>query len=904
MHSERDMVRNLPCLRCEKKGRCLVCEDGSKCFCYKPDQGTWGIPGPIAENGGQMFFRDPPANPNAPVVVEAKRERKPKATAKPVFPVGTSGELDRVYSRWLELCPLTAEDLARLASERGLDAARVAALRIGRLPDEKGQKVLLATLESEFGRDLLLKVPGILLRRGRLAINAVGPGLLIPVGPPAGEPVSSLQLRLDDPQDGERYRLLSGGDRGAKAMPEPYVVRPEGAKRGVAVLTEGWSKALAASDRFGALAVGIPGVSQWALALAVLKEAGATVVVVAWDADHKTKPQVFKPLKAAVERLRTEGYTVRLLLWPAAHKGIDDACQAGAELEELQGDQVDRHLREVAKLLGLADALASEEATAAQAEEPLGKLEAIVSPVAALGTVYRADALSYALRNVANAAKSLDAIDRAALLPALQAALKANGIPSPAEVARQALGRTEQEREQEGALRLLPQEPCSEPVNGSDVLDEIEKLALRFLVLPDWASVALPLWILHTYLIPHLDFTPRLAIQSPVKRCGKSKVVDLVRELCEKPMPSASLTAATIFRSMDAWQPTIVADEGDAWLKPESEDLRGVVNTGFDRGNAYIGRCVGDNHETKLFATFGAIAIAGIGSLPDTIQDRSIVIPMRRKRPDENVERVRLKHLRAAAQLIKPRLARWAADHGEEVGAMEPELPRALHDRAADCWEPLLAIADLVGGEWPKRARQAALALSGSDAQEDEDVGVMLLIDIRHIFERRRTDRIRTQLLLEELCSFEERPWCEWKKGQPLSPRGLARLLGRFGVVPKPYRDSLNNVHKGYLLPSFEDAFGRYLGGMVSETGDQKAPFPPDTPSVSVTRLQPSADNALNSNPIGYKNGSVTDRNGQGTAPLSACNRVTDRKPPVDEKQEKEQEEEEVSLADLLGDLP
>lgn len=265
---------------------------------------------------------------------------------------------------------------------------------------------------------------------------------------------------------------------------------------------------------------------------------------------------------------------------------------------------------------------------------------------------------------------------------------------------------------------------------------------------------------------------------------------------------------------------------------------------------------------------------------------------------------MRLDVLKAAAREVKPLLARWAQDYAEEVRASAPDLPKALNDRAADCWEPLLAIADLAGGKWPKRARQAALILSGAEAQEEEDTGVMLLADIRDIFQRRRTDRVRTEALLEELASFEERPWCEWKKVQPLSPRGLAKLLRPFGVVPKPYRDGFNNVHKGYLLDSFDDAFGRYLGHSVTEMNAKKTFSSQDPPSVSVTRLQPNNHNGLSQKPIGYKPDPVTDRKSVETAPLLGCNRVTDKIPPPREKKEKALQTDLTAYAPAGDDLP
>jgi putative DNA primase/helicase len=69
---------------------------------------------------------------------------------------------------------------------------------------------------------------------------------------------------------------------------------------------------------------------------------------------------------------------------------------------------------------------------------------------------------------------------------------------------------------------------------------------------------------------------------------------------------------------------------------------------------------------------------------------------------------------------------------------IEPDMPESLNaagDRAPDAWEPLVAIADVAGGVWPQRARNAALALTGVDmaALSDSDVDIELLPDIDQI---------------------------------------------------------------------------------------------------------------------------------------------------------------------------
>src|SRR5262249_52396987 len=154
-------------------------------------------------------------------------------------------------------------------------------------------------------------------------------------------------------------------------------------------------------------------------------------------------------------------------------------------------------------------------------------------------------------------------------------------------------------------------------------------------------------------------------------------------------------------------------------------------------------------------------AFAGIGRLPDTIESRSVRVPMMRKKPSERVERLREGRLKGELEPVRKRLARWAQDHGKAIGEAEPQVPDQLGDRDADNWRPLLAIADQVGGDWPRIAREAALELSGV-ADEDTPT-VLLLADFWDYFETKRTDRVTTKEVLAYLIGLETRPWSEWR---------------------------------------------------------------------------------------------------------------------------------------------
>jgi Protein of unknown function (DUF3631) len=194
--------------------------------------------------------------------------------------------------------------------------------------------------------------------------------------------------------------------------------------------------------------------------------------------------------------------------------------------------------------------------------------------------------------------------------------------------------------------------------------------------------------------------------------------------------------------------------------------------------------------------------------LPDTIADRSIPIRLKRKARSEHAERFRRRDVEAEAEALYM-YARTTAEHAVQMlAAARPALPDALDDRAQDAWEPLFAIADLAGGEWPSGGRAAALELSNGSDHEDESHGVRLLGDIRKIFDERGVDRLASAALAASLAEMEESPWAEWY-GKPITAATIARLLDRYDIKPKVIRVG-DETPRGYRREQFEDAWERY----------------------------------------------------------------------------------------------
>ena len=231
------------------------------------------------------------------------------------------------------------------------------------------------------------------------------------------------------------------------------------------------------------------------------------------------------------------------------------------------------------------------------------------------------------------------------------------------------------------------------------------------------------------------------------------------------------------------------------------------MNSGYRRG-ATATRCTAHGANVVEYPCFAPLAVAGLKTLPDTLASRAIFVHMRRRAPDEEVESYRLRYHPAEAEPIKLALAEWCQEHEVGIGAVEPELPAGISDRSADCWEPLLAIADAAGGDWPRLAREAALYLTGAAGDDVVTKGVELLQHIKEAFGDQ--DRLWTVDLINRLCDRPESPWTDVFRGKAINDRGLAVRLTPYGIKSRDVRIGATK-HKGYLVTDFHDAWKRYL---------------------------------------------------------------------------------------------
>ena len=378
------------------------------------------------------------------------------------------------------------------------------------------------------------------------------------------------------------------------------------------------------------------------------------------------------------------------------------------------------------------------------------------------------------------------------------------------------------------------------------ILEDVRAFVRRFVVLDEYQADTVALWAAHTHAVDAFDCTPYLAVTSAEKRSGKTRLLEVLELLSREPLSTANISDAALFRVIDNKRPTLLIDEVDAIFGKKSprEELRGMLNAGYRRG-ATTHRMGGANNTTlQTFSVFCPKAFTGIGDcLPDTITDRSIPIRLKRRTRNVAIERFRLRDVPPEGHGLRERLAGWLEPYADHLADSRPDLPDELDDRAQDVWEPLLAIADLAGGDWPQRARTAARALSTGVEREDDSITAVLVRDIATVFEA-KGDRLRTVDLLEGLHAVEESPWGVWY-GKPLTAHGLSRLLKPYRIKTMPVRTE-GNVVKGYKVEQFSDAFAQLgvsgVTGVTPATAEalSQSDVTGVTPVTPTTRNEPS----------------------------------------------------------------
>jgi putative DNA primase/helicase len=381
-------------------------------------------------------------------------------------------------------------------------------------------------------------------------------------------------------------------------------------------------------------------------------------------------------------------------------------------------------------------------------------------------------------------------------------------------------------------------QPWHEQVDGVELLNQLVTAIHKYLILEPHQAIALALWVIFSHAFPAFEFAPKLIVNSPTKRAGKTLLLEMLERLVHRRVLISGTNANTLLRLIELYGPTLLLDEFDTLMKAGgemAEALRGILNSGFKKAAAQYLKLVPSKDggwEPRVFSTWCPQVLAGIGKVPDTVADRSIQIGMKRKLKTEKVPQLRARD-GGDLDILARKVARWAGDHLSELEEADypNNMPAELNDRASDAWSPLMAIADLAGGDWAAKARESAIALAGE--QDSETIPTMLLVDIKKIFDDeekfpspRRDDKISSKRLVDELNEMHDRPWPEYKKGKALSQNNLAYLLREYAIRSDNINSS-GSILKGYRRHQFMDVWARYLDVNVANP-KAKAPAQED----------------------------------------------------------------------------
>jgi Protein of unknown function (DUF3631) len=356
----------------------------------------------------------------------------------------------------------------------------------------------------------------------------------------------------------------------------------------------------------------------------------------------------------------------------------------------------------------------------------------------------------------------------------------------------------------------------------AELLDDVVAWLVRYVSFPDYRQAdAVALWILHTWAIDCFDVTPRLSVQAPQRESGKTRLLEAVGVLILRPRFWILPSPAVVYRTLDLGPTSLLLDEVDAIFRGRNaerhDELRAIINEGYTR-NGTVPRMVfdsdGKNMKPVEFPVFAPVALAGIGGLHDTLESRSLVIRLQRQKRSGRAAKFRRREVEPRAKALRDRIVLWAGVHADDLRRARPTPPKGLSDRAEDIWEPLVAIAELAGECWRKRADDAARYLAARAQDRADDVGVVLLRDLKTIFEGFDEPRMFTAQILERLKAIDESPWRTWgssrRRDPGLTAQDLAKVLDEFEIHPKPLRIGDVAGNRGYELADFFDAWDRY----------------------------------------------------------------------------------------------
>lgn len=354
--------------------------------------------------------------------------------------------------------------------------------------------------------------------------------------------------------------------------------------------------------------------------------------------------------------------------------------------------------------------------------------------------------------------------------------------------------------------------PWPNQVDIGEVLAEVRGIVAKHVVVSKHELDIVALWVVFSYCLDNFRHSPRLLVTSPDMQCGKTTMLEVIGALAHKAFHASNMSPAVIYRVIEQYRPTILADEADTYVY-DDEQMRNILNQGHTKAGAYVARCAPKTNLPEFFYAYSAMVLGQIGWPPATVADRSIPIRMKRKKPTERMFPFLADNpsVEKMCGVIRSKLLRWSQENGSTLATLDPALPPILQNRSADKWRPLYAIAQLAGGDWPKRVDEAAQFVISSTDADDSGIPSQLLADIRTIVRDSGESEIKTCELLERLNGMEHRPWPTVNAGRKLDGNKLGNLLRPFGIRAHVIRWPDGQRLRGYYFGDFADSFARYL---------------------------------------------------------------------------------------------
>lgn len=364
-------------------------------------------------------------------------------------------------------------------------------------------------------------------------------------------------------------------------------------------------------------------------------------------------------------------------------------------------------------------------------------------------------------------------------------------------------------------------DPEPEPAPLVEIVDAIYNLLPDYLACSNQQRAILTLWIVHTYCFEIFPATPYLNIYSPEKQSGKTLCLQLLRMLCRNSwMPAGGLTATRLMDHIARRRPTFLLDDWHTAFRPtETQSIIGFLNAGFAEDSRYAVRGSDDSDDLDIYCPK---AFAGSGTLPGPLADRSIPILLQRQKKSESFRIFCTGLIHPQTESIAKQLRLWFNDYDrlrsvykQAQVIYEANVPGfSLRQKA--CALPLLTLAKLIGGKWPRRANLALRRAFDIYNRTALSAGTQLLEDIRSWFMTNRKDKVFTVDLLEHLNALTGRPWSRDQKdrdqkGKPLNPNHLRCYLENFDVCRSSTQWIAKHKRKGFTLQAFMASWDRYL---------------------------------------------------------------------------------------------